>query len=74
MGSYLKFGFIQCPDTDQLPWHRCVIYATVLGSDAVKPSQLSWRLNVKHSNLVNRPIAFFMHKRDPLKLENKIIS
>lgn len=19
MGSYLKFGFIQCPDTDQLP-------------------------------------------------------
>jgi len=38
MDSYLKFGFIQCPDTDQLPQPQCVICATVLGNEAMKPS------------------------------------
>ena len=32
MDSYLKFGFIQCPDTDQWPRPQCVICATVLGN------------------------------------------
>jgi len=32
MDSYLKFGFIQCPDTDQLPRPQGVICATVLGN------------------------------------------
>jgi len=38
MDSYLKFVFIQCPDTDQLPRPQCVICATVLGNEAMKPS------------------------------------
>jgi hypothetical protein len=38
--SYLKVGFIRCPDTDQLPRSQCVICAAVLGNEAVKPSQL----------------------------------
>ena len=38
MDSYLKFGFLQCPDTDQLPRPLCVICATVLGIEAAKPS------------------------------------
>jgi len=38
MDSYLKFGFIQCPDTDQLPQLQCVICAAVLGNVAMKPS------------------------------------
>jgi len=29
MESYLKFCFIQCTDTDQLPRPQCVICATV---------------------------------------------
>jgi len=33
MDSYLKFGFIQCPDNDQLPRPQCVICATVLGNE-----------------------------------------
>jgi hypothetical protein len=33
MDSYLKFGFIKCPDTDQLPRPQCVICATVLGKE-----------------------------------------
>jgi len=74
MDSYLKFGFIQCPDTDQLPQLQCVICATVLGNVAMKPSRLILHLNTKRSDLVNKPIAFFMHKRDALKIETKIIS
>ena len=74
MDSYLKCGFIQCPDTDQLPQPQRVICATVLGSEAMKPSRLIRRLNTKHSDLVDKPIEFFMCKRDTLKIEKKIIS
>jgi hypothetical protein len=28
MDRYLKFGFVQCPDTDQLPRPQSFIYAT----------------------------------------------
>jgi len=74
MGSYLKFGFIHCPDTDQLPQPQCVICATVLGNEGKKPSRFIRNLNTKHSDLVNKPIEFFMRKRDPLKIEKKIVS
>ncbi|PNF14726.1 hypothetical protein B7P43_G08936 [Cryptotermes secundus] len=73
MDSYLKFGFIQCPNTDQLPQPQCVICATVLGNEAKKPSRLTRHLNTRHSDLVNKPIEFFMRKRDALKVEKKII-
>jgi len=74
MDSYLKFGFIQCPDTDQLPQPQCVICAAVLGNEAMKSLQLIQHLNTKHSDLVNKPIEFFIRKRDALKIEKKIIS
>jgi len=38
MDGYLKFGFIYCPDTDQLPRTQCVICAAVLVNEAMKPS------------------------------------
>jgi len=74
MDSYLKFGFIQCPDTDQLPRPQCVICATVLGNEAMNSLRLIRRLNTKHSNLANKTIEFFMRKRDALKIDKKIIS
>ena len=74
MDSYLKFGFIQCPDTDQLPRSQCVICATVLGNEAMKPSRIIRHLNTKHSDLINKHIEFFMRKLDALKIEKKIIS
>jgi len=74
MNGYLKFCFIQCPDTDQLPQLQCVICATVLRIEAMKPSRLIRHLNTKHSSLVNKPIEFFMRRRDPLKMEKEIIS
>ena len=74
MDSYLKIGFIKCPDTDQFPIPQCVTCATVLGNEAMKPSRLTRHLNTKHSDLVNKPIEFFMRKRDALKIGKKIIS
>ena len=74
MDSYLKFGFIQCPVTDHLPRSQCVICAAVLGSEAMKPSLHIRHLNTKRSDLVNKPIEFFMRKRDAFKIEKKIIS
>jgi len=74
MDSYLKFGFIQCPDTDQLPRPQCVICATVLGNEAVKPWRFIRHLNTKHPDLVNKTFEFFMRKRDALKIEKKINS
>jgi len=74
MDSYLKFGFIQYTDIDQLLRPQCVICATVLGNEATKPSRLIRYLNTKHSDLVNKHIEFFMRKRDALKTEKKIIS
>ena len=74
MESYLKFGFIQCPVTGQLPRTQCVICATVLGNEAMKPSRLTRHLNTKHSDLVNKLIEFFLRKKDALKIEKKIIS
>ena len=74
MDSYLKFGFIQCPDSDQLPRPQCVICAAALGNEAMQPSRLIRHLNTKHSDLVNKHTEFFMRKRDALKIEKKIIS
>jgi len=39
----------------------------------MKPSRLIQHLVTKHSDPVNKPIDFFMHKRDALKIEKKII-
>jgi len=74
MESYLKFGFIECPDTDQLQRTQCVICATALGNEAMKPSRLIRHLNTKYSDLFYKHIEFFMRKRDALKIEKKIIS
>jgi len=74
MDSHLKFGFIQYPDTDQLPRPQCVICATVLRNEVMKPSRLIRYLDTKHSDLVNKPTEFFKRKRDALKIEKKTIS
>jgi hypothetical protein len=46
--SYLKFGFILCPGTEQLPKPQCVICAVVLRNEAMKSSRLLRHLNTKH--------------------------
>ena len=67
MDSYLKFGFLQCPDTGRLPRPQCVICATVLGSEAMKPSRLIRHLNTKYSDLVVKPTEYLCVKEMCLK-------
>ena len=74
MDIHLKFCFVQCPGTGQLPRPQSGICATFLGNEAMKPSRFIRRVNTEHSDLVNKPIEFFMRKRDVLKIEKKIIS
>jgi hypothetical protein len=69
--SYLKFGFILCSGTEQLPKLQCVICAVVLANEAMKPSRFLRHLNTKHSELVSKPTDLFMRKRDTLKIEKK---
>jgi hypothetical protein len=70
----LKFGFILCPSTEQLPKPQCVLYAVVLGNEAMKPSRLLRHLNTKHSELVSKPTEFFMRKKDALKIEKQVLT
>ena len=74
MDSYLKFGFIQCSDTDKLSRNEGVICATVLGNQSMKPSRHIRYRNTKLSYLVNKTIEYFISKRDVLKIQKKIIS
>jgi hypothetical protein len=40
----------------------------------MKPSRQTRHLNTKHSDIVNKPIEFFMRKTDAFAIEKKIIS
>jgi hypothetical protein len=51
-----------------------VLYAAVLGYEAMKPSWLTYHHSTKHSIPDNKPNEFFMSKRDAHKIENTIIS
>jgi hypothetical protein len=70
----MKFGFILCPGTEQLPKPQRVICAVVLGNEAIKPSRLLRHLNTKYLELVSKPTEFFMHKRDALKIEKQVLT
>jgi hypothetical protein len=70
MCTYLKFGFMHCPDTDQLARPQCAICAAVLGNEAMKASRITRHTN--NSYLVIKSIEIITHKRDARK--NKIIS
>ena len=62
MDSYLKFCFIQCPNTDQLPRPQCVVCTTVLGNKTTKSSRRIRHLKTKHSSLVNKLNEFLCVK------------
>jgi hypothetical protein len=70
----LEFGFILRPGTEQLPRPQCVICAVVLDNEAMSPSRLLRHLNTKHSELVSKPIEFFMRKRDDLKIKKQVLT
>lgn len=57
--NYLKFGFIQEPDSDLHPRPLCVVCSDILSNDAMKPSKLERHFQSKHKDLANKPIEYF---------------
>lgn len=65
--NYLKFGFIQEPDSDLHPRPLCVVCSDILSNDAMKPSKLERHFQSKHKDLANKPIEYFERMRDDMR-------
>jgi hypothetical protein len=52
MDSYLEFVFVQCPETHQLSWPQCIVCATRLGYESVKPLGLTRYLNTQQTKWI----------------------
>lgn len=65
--DYLKFGFIQEPNSDLHPLPLCVVCSDILSNDAMKPSKLERHFQSKHKNLANKPIEYFERIRNDMR-------
>lgn len=64
--SYIKFGFTSIESNGEIK-PQCVICATVLANDALKPAKLKRHLETVHPNFSDRPSQFFEGKLENLK-------
>jgi len=64
--SYIKFGFTLTENNGEIK-PQCVICATVLANDALKPAKLKRHLETVHPNFSDRPLKFFAGKLENLK-------
>lgn len=64
--SYIKFGFTSIESNREIK-PQCVICATVLANDALKPAKLKRHLDTVHPNFSDRPPEFFEGKLENLK-------
>lgn len=64
--AYLKFGFTSIEVNKEVR-PQCVICATVLSNEALKPTKLERHLKTVHPNLSDRPPEFFAGKLENLK-------
>ncbi|KAK5641078.1 hypothetical protein RI129_009625 [Pyrocoelia pectoralis] len=64
--SYIKFGFTSIESNGEIK-PQCVICATVLANDALKPAKLKRHLQTVHPNFSERPPHFFQGKLENLK-------
>ena len=60
--DYLRYGFIPSPYNCQLP--MCLLYDHVFSNEAMKPSRLKEHFSTKHSDHINKDIAFFEYLKD----------
>ncbi|XP_063243089.1 SCAN domain-containing protein 3-like [Bacillus rossius redtenbacheri] len=64
--SYIKFGFTSIESNGEIK-PQCVICATVLANEALKPAKLKRHLETIHPNFYDRPPEFFQGKLENLK-------
>lgn len=70
--NYIKLGFIWS-GTEELPRPQCVVCGDVLSNESMKPSHLKRHLATKHTALKDKPVDFFLRKRDELKQSKSTI-
>lgn len=68
--NYIKFGFTSIESNGEIK-PQCVICATVLANEALKPAKLKRHLETVHPDLSNRPLEFFQGKLGPKKNETR---
>ncbi|XP_076245400.1 zinc finger MYM-type protein 6-like [Calliopsis andreniformis] len=62
--NYLKFEFIQEPDSELDPRPLCVVCFDSLSNDAMKPSKLGRHLQSKHLDLAKKSLEYFQKMRE----------
>lgn len=71
--DYLKYGFIEFPENNQLP--LCLFCLKTFSNDSMKPSKLKEHLNKKHSVNIEKPIDFFKKAKESyLKQRNTFVA
>lgn len=70
--SYVKFGF-SWSGMEEEPRPQCVVCGDVLTTECMKPSHLKRHLTTKHAMLKDKPVDFFLRKRDKLKQSKSTI-
>ncbi|XP_061587577.1 zinc finger BED domain-containing protein 5-like [Cololabis saira] len=70
--NYIKFGFI-CSGTEEEPRPQCVLCGDLLSNESMKPSHLTRHLTTKHPALADKPVSFFLRKREGLKQSKSAI-
>ncbi|GBP76004.1 Protein FAM200B [Eumeta japonica] len=63
--DYLKIR-LTCKEESQYPEPQCVICSEVLANSLMKPSLLRRHLETKHPQYVDKPIDFFVRKKEEL--------
>ncbi|XP_064410162.1 SCAN domain-containing protein 3-like [Latimeria chalumnae] len=70
--TYLKFGF-SFSGTYEYPLPQCVICYEILANECLKPSKLERHLKQKHSTLQNKPLEFFVRKKNELSKQRSVL-
>lgn len=70
--NYIKFGFIWSGE-EKGPRPQCVVCGKVLSNESMKPSHLKRHLTTKHTALKDKPVDFFLRKRNELKQSKSTI-
>ena len=66
MTTYINLGFTWSGAEDE-PRPQCVVCGDVLSNESMKPSHLRRHLSTNHPSLKDKPVDFFLRKRDELK-------
>ncbi|CAL9692667.1 unnamed protein product [Knipowitschia caucasica] len=70
--NYINYGFIWSGREEE-PKPQCVVCGEVLSNESMKPSHLKRHLKTKHGKHNDKPVVFFLRKREELKQSKSII-